>query len=191
VHYFVGAGRLLNVVSVAEEHAWRRESWTDPADPAELRAAFRGWHPVVQEIIDALDAPLKWALFDRDPLPCWAHGSVVLLGDACHPMLPYGAQGYAQAAEDAAVLAACLADPAGWDVPAATARYEAVRRDRASRVAAISRGNGVRFHLPDGPDQGARDAAMASSFGLSPEIDWLYGHDAAADVGHDVAAVLD
>ena len=29
VHYFVGAGRLLNVVCVAEEDAWRRESWTD------------------------------------------------------------------------------------------------------------------------------------------------------------------
>jgi salicylate hydroxylase len=191
VHYFVGAGRLLNVVCVAEENAWRRESWTDPADPAELRAAFRGWHPVVQEIIDALDAPLKWALFDRDPLLCWGRGAVALLGDACHPMLPYGAQGFAQAAEDAAVLAARLTDPGGWDVPTATARYEAVRRDRASRVAAISRGNGVRFHLPDGPEQEARDTAMASSFGLSPEIDWLYGHDAAADVGNDVVAVLD
>ena len=71
VHYFVGAGRLHNVVCVAEQDGWHRESWTDRADPAELRAAFRGWHPVVQEIIDALDAPLKWALFDRDPLPCW------------------------------------------------------------------------------------------------------------------------
>jgi salicylate hydroxylase len=179
------------VVCVAEENAWRRESWTDPADPAEARAAFRGWHPVVQEIIDALDAPLKWALFDRDPLLCWGRGAVALLGDACHPMLPYGAQGFAQAAEDAAVLAARLTDRSGWDVPTATARYEAVRRDRASRVAAISRGNGVRFHLPDGPEQEARDTAMASSFGLSPEIDWLYGHDAAADVGNDVVAVLD
>ena len=76
-------------------------------------------------------------------------------------------------------------------MPAATARYEAVRRDRASRVAAISQGNGVRFHLPDGPEQEARDAAMASSFGLSPEIDWLYGHDTAGDISHDVAALLD
>jgi len=76
-------------------------------------------------------------------------------------------------------------------VPAAVARYESVRRARAARVAALSRGNGVRFHLPDGPDQQARDAAMASGFGLSPEIDWLYGHDVAADVSGDVAVVLD
>ena len=182
VHYFVSAGRLVNVVCVTEEHAWRRESWTGRGDVAELRAAFCGWHPVVRDLVDALDAPLKWALFDRDPLPCWSRGAVTLLGDACHPMLPYGAQGYAQAVEDAAVLAACLAAPAGQDVPAALSRYAAVRLDRAARVQAISRGNGMRFHLPDGPGQQARDAAMASSFGLAPEIDWLYGHDPSANL---------
>jgi len=179
VHYFVSAGRLLNVVCVTEERSWRRESWTDRADPAELRAAFDGWHPVVQGILDALDSPLKWALFDRDPLPRWSCGAVALLGDACHPMLPYGAQGYAQAVEDAATLATCLAE-LGEDVPAALVRYGDLRRDRAARVQAISRGNGVRFHLPDGPDQENRDAAMATSFGLSPEIDWLYGANATA-----------
>jgi salicylate hydroxylase len=182
VHYFVAAGRLHNVVCVVEEESWTRESWTDPGDPDELRADFAGWHPVVRAIIDSLDRPLKWALFDRPPLPLWSDGAVTLLGDACHPMLPYGAQGAAQAIEDAAALAACLSGgPSGADgrdVPAALARYEAIRRDRATRVQEMSRVNARRFHLPDGPDQQARDDAMASSFGLSPEIDWLYGHDA-------------
>ena len=40
----------------------------------------------------------------------WSEGRVVLLGDACHPMTPYMAQGAATAMEDAAVLARCLAD---------------------------------------------------------------------------------
>jgi salicylate hydroxylase len=177
VHYFVAAGRYLNVVCVTEEGSWTRESWTDHGDVADLRAAFAGWHPVVKEIIAALDAPLKWALFDRDPFPRWSEGAVTLLGDACHPMLPYGAQGAAQAIEDAAALAACLTH--SEDIPAALARYESARRERTARVQAISRGNGERFHLPDGPRQQARDTAMAASFGLSPDIDWLYGYDAA------------
>jgi salicylate hydroxylase len=175
VHYFIAAGRLLNVVCIFEADSWTRESWTDRGDVAELRAAFAGWHPVVGGIIDALDRPLKWALFDRLPFPRWSAGAVTLLGDACHPMLPYGAQGAAQAIEDAAVLAACLTADA--DVPAALARYERLRRPRTSRVQEISRGNAQRFHLPDGPEQMARDAAMASSYGLSPDIDWLYGYD--------------
>ncbi len=176
VHYFVAAGRYLNVVCVAEHQSWTRESWTDHGDVDEVRAVFTGWHPVVEEIIAALDAPLKWALFDRDPLPRWSDGVVTLLGDACHPMLPYGAQGAAQAVEDAAFLAGCLAR--SEDIPRALARYESTRRARTARVQAISRGNGGRFHLPDGPAQEARDTAMASTFGLSPDIDWLYGYDA-------------
>jgi len=177
VHYFVSAGRLHNVVCVVEEDSWTRESWTDTADPDELRTAFAGWDPVVRGIIEALDRPLKWALFDRPPLPRWSGGAVTLLGDACHPMLPYGAQGAAQAIEDAAVLATCLADADRRDLPGALTRYETIRRGRATRVQQMSRANGERFHLPDGPDQLARDAAMRSSFGLSPDIDWLYGHD--------------
>jgi 2-polyprenyl-6-methoxyphenol hydroxylase-like FAD-dependent oxidoreductase len=174
VYYFVAAGRLLNVVCITEERSWTRECWTDEGDITQLRATFGGWHPMVTDIIDALDTPLKWALFDRDPLPRWSRGPVTLLGDACHAMLPYAAQGAAQAVEDAAVLATCLAALARHDIDGALARYEAMRRDRTSKIQAMSRSNGHRFHLRDGPEQQARDAAMANSFGISPEIDWLY-----------------
>jgi salicylate hydroxylase len=179
VHYFVSAGRWLNVVCAVEEASWTRESWTDRGDVGALRAAYAGWDPAVGGILDALEVTLKWALFDRPPLPRWSVGRVTLLGDACHPMLPYMAQGAAQAIEDAGALAACLAaDPD--DPPAALRRYETLRLPRASVVQAMARGNAARFHLPDGPEQRARDAAMASSFGLSPEVGWLYGHDAEA-----------
>jgi salicylate hydroxylase len=184
VHYFVAAGRLLNVDCITEERSWTcitdgssgtGESWTAEGDIAQLRSAFAGWHPVVTGIIDALDTPLKGALFDRDSLQRWSRGPVTLLGDACHAMLPYAAQGAAQAVEDAAVLAACLVSRASRDLGAALARYEAMRQYRTSKIQAMSRSNGRRFHLPDGPEQQARDAAMAKSFGISPEIDWLYG----------------
>jgi salicylate hydroxylase len=179
VHYFVSAGRLLNMVCVLEQDSWTRESWTDPGDVAELRAAYADWYPAVCGMLDALIATSKWALFDRSPLPRWSFGRVTLLGDACHPMLPYMAQGAAQATEDAATLAACLAAAASRDeLPTVLLRYEALRLPRATRVQAMSRGNAARFHLPDGPEQQARDVAMASSFGLSPEIEWLFGHDA-------------
>ena len=52
----------------------------------------------------------KWAIMDRDALSRWADGNVTLLGDACHPMTPYMAQGAAMAIEDAAILSHCLAD---------------------------------------------------------------------------------
>ena len=105
-------------------------------------------------------------LFDRPALPAWHRGRMGLLGDGAHPLLPFIAQGAAQAIEDADVLAAHLDEPDGF------ARYEAVRRGHVDRVAAVAR-TGLRdHHLPDGPEQRDRDAVLAAT-GLST-FDWLY-----------------
>ncbi|HEY6834480.1 MAG TPA: FAD-dependent monooxygenase [Pseudolabrys sp.] len=182
VNYFVASGRLMNFVANVEQDSWTRESWTDRGDPDDLRAAFADWAPELRALFAEVEETFIWGLFDRAPLPRWSVGRVTLLGDACHPMLPYMAQGAAQALEDGAVLAACLAKSP--DVAGALKHYEEVRLPRASNVQLAARGNKTRYHLPDGPEQTARDAHMASgatdwSF---KAIDWLYGHDAVAEV---------
>jgi salicylate hydroxylase/6-hydroxynicotinate 3-monooxygenase len=92
-------------------------------------------------VLEACPQVHKWALFERDPLPRWSDGPVVLLGDACHPMTPYMAQGAACALEDTAVLARCIAAADGGDLAEAFRRYEATRRDRAARIQFGSRQN--------------------------------------------------
>jgi salicylate hydroxylase len=96
-------------------------------------------------------------------------------------MLPFLAQGAAQAIEDGATLAAVLVQSSA-DIPAALRRYEELRRPRTARIQETARGNKRRNHLPDGPEQRARDEAMAGgkadwSIGASA---WVYDHDAAA-----------
>jgi salicylate hydroxylase len=178
VHYFVAGQRLVNFVAIVEEDTWTRESWTDRGELADALAAFEGWHPQVLSILQQVEEPFVWALFDRPPLERWTHGRVTLLGDACHAMLPFMAQGAAQAIEDGATLAACLADD---DAPAALRRYEALRRPRATRLQELSAANKTRFHLPDGPEQEARDAEMArgATDWSIDAVAWLYGHDAS------------
>jgi salicylate hydroxylase len=134
----------------------------------------------VRTILAAVDETFIWALFDRPPLERWTHGRVTLLGDACHAMLPFMAQGAAQAIEDGAALAACLADATAADVTRALRRYEEVRRPRATRLQELSAANNTRFHLPDGAAQRQRDEEMAAgSTDFSPDaVAWLYGHDA-------------
>jgi salicylate hydroxylase len=180
VHYFVQGGRLVNFVAVVEQDSWTRESWTDRGDVADALAAQKGWHPHVRTILAAVDETFIWALFDRPPLERWTHGRVTLLGDACHAMLPFMAQGAAQAIEDGAALAACLADATAADVTRALRRYEEVRRPRATRLQELSAANNTRFHLPDGAAQRQRDEEMAAgSTDFSPDaVAWLYGHDA-------------
>jgi salicylate hydroxylase len=73
------------------------------------------------------------------------------------------------------VLTACLVVLGRHDPGRALANYEFLRRDRTSRIQTMARANGHRLHLPDGPEQQARDAAIAADVGVTPEIDWLYG----------------
>lgn len=181
VHYFVAAGRLINFVAVIEEESWLRESWVDRGEVADAVAAFRGWHDQVVSIIGAADETYKWGLFDRSPLPRWSVGRVTLLGDSCHPMLPFMGQGAAQAIEDAATLKTCLAESED-DIPAALHRYEQLRLPRASRLQGMSALNKTRFHLDDGPAQHERDAAMAggATDWSRAAVTWLFEHDAEA-----------
>jgi salicylate hydroxylase len=182
VHYYVQKRQLVNFVAVIEQDTWTRESWTDRGQVADALAAYEGWHPQVRSILGAVDETFIWALFDRKPMPCWSVGRVTLLGDACHAMLPMMAQGAAQAIEDGATLAECLSHVDGRDVPEALHRYEALRLPRASRVQSLSEANKLRFHLPDGPVQQARDAEMArgaTDWSLQA-VAWLYGYDAGA-----------
>jgi salicylate hydroxylase len=180
VHYFVAGGDLVNFVAVIERDSWTRESWTDRGDKADVLEAYAGWHPQVRTIIDAVDETFIWALFDRTPLPRWSIGRVTLLGDACHAMLPFMAQGAGQSIEDGATLAACLERLGPGAVPAALRLYETLRLPRATRLQELSRLNKHRFHLPDGPEQEARDAELKRRGDRSIEaLGWLYAHDAA------------
>jgi salicylate hydroxylase len=179
VHYPVQNARLINFVCLIDRDAWTEESWTEPGDVAVALAAYAGWHEQVRAIISSVDEAFIWGLFDRAPLPRWSVNRVTLLGDACHPMLPFLAQGAAQAIEDGATLAAVLAQSPD-DVPAALRRYESLRLPRTARIQTTAAGNKTRNHLPDGEQQRARDADMKRgaadwSIGASQ---WVYAHDA-------------
>jgi salicylate hydroxylase len=181
IHYYVRNRELLNFVAIIDQDTWTKESWTDRGDPADAIAAFEGWHPQLRAILQAADETFIWALFERPPMPHWSIGRVTLLGDACHAMLPFMAQGAAQAIEDGVTLAACLAKGGRQDVVDALMLYESLRLPRTSRVQAASSNNKTRFHLPDGPQQVARDAEMAkgaTDFSVH-SVAWLYGHDAS------------
>lgn len=180
VHSYLRNQQLVNFVAVIEQDAWTKESWTDRGEVADVLAAYADWHPTVRGILSAVDETFKWALFDRTPMEHWSVGRVTLLGDACHAMLPFKAQGAAQAIEDGATLAVCLSQIRAQDVPEALRKYEAFRLQRTARVQGEAEANKTRHDLPDGPAQQARDAEMArGGTDFSPEaVAWLYGYDA-------------
>ncbi len=159
VSYFVNPRKdELYFVTSTPEPDFAVESWSAKGDLATLRDAYKDFHPQVRAILAACPDVHKWALVVRDPLPRWGEGRVVLLGDACHPMTPYMAQGAATSIEDAAVLSRCLdgVDPGG--VAVALRRYEATRRPRTSEIQVTS--------------------AQNTWLRGSTNADWVYGYDA-------------
>ncbi|HEV7803480.1 MAG TPA: FAD-dependent monooxygenase [Burkholderiales bacterium] len=162
VIYYTKADRseIYFVTSVPEPAEWAtRESWSAKGVVTELRKAYEGFHPDVRAVLDACPDCHKWAILEREPLPTWSTGRVVLLGDACHPMTPYMAQGAATSIEDAAILARCLEAVQNDDVETALRRYENHRKPRTSRIQAISSAN-------TWMQKGEQDTS------------WLYGYDA-------------
>ncbi|KAF8122377.1 hypothetical protein EV363DRAFT_1436721 [Boletus edulis] len=131
------------------------ESWTAEGSADKMRADFVCWEPRVKKLLALIPSTLNWKLMDCAPLSTWINknGKLALLGDSCHPMLPYRAQGSAMAVEDAAVLGnlfSRLSSPA--QIAPLLCAYESIRYDRATATQASSRLNQHIFHLPDGPE---------------------------------------
>jgi len=142
VIYYVKPDRSeIYFVTSQPEPDFRIESWSAKGDVKELRSAFEGFDRQVQNVLAACPDVHKWAIVDRDSLARWTDRNVTLLGDACHPMTPYMAQGAAMAIEDAAVLSRCLEGVERAGVPNAFRRFEASRKDRTARVQQTSRTN--------------------------------------------------
>jgi salicylate hydroxylase len=147
VHYPVRRGELLNFVGIVERSNWQIESWTQTGTAQECLADFAGWHEDVLNLISHIETPYKWALNVREPLPRWSEQRVTLLGDACHPTLPFLAQGAMMAIEDAYVLARCL-ESYSAKPETALLRYESLRQDRTAKIVRGSADNARRFHNP-------------------------------------------
>ena len=179
VHYPLRAGKLMNFVGALERRDWRVESWSARGTTEELAADFKGWHEEVQAMIRAIPVPYKWALMARPPLPRWSAERVTLLGDACHSMVPFLAQGAVMAIEDGFVLARALTEVAG-PLAEKLRRYEKARLERTRRAVEGSADNIHRFHNPALADAAqARDYAAREWAGqnVASRYEWLFRYD--------------
>ena len=180
VSYFIGRNRShLNLVCISPEDSWETESWTEQGTMEDLLSRFEGWSPEFLSLLGRVEEPIfRWALYDREPLEQWGIGTTTLLGDACHPMLPFMAQGSCQAIEDAVVLARCLSDTNTKDAASALRRYEDARQGRTAQVQTSSLMNRDLFHMVDGQEQKDRDMILSISPPGMSILDWVYEYDA-------------
>ncbi len=184
VTYRLRGGKLANLVAVVEQSNWQKESWTELGDKQDALKDFSGWSRTITAILEKADKHYRWALFDRAPLDKWFDKRVVLMGDACHPMLPFLAQGAAMAIEDAWVLADKL-DKASRETNSHEKylhSYQLTRRARTIKVQKEASANMSRFHLRSPITQLAAYGPLWMAGKVAPNVfharqDWLYGFD--------------
>lgn len=180
VTYYLRRGELVNFVGVVERDSWREEGWMQAGSADELRADFAGFAPPVTAILQHARECWRWALHDRDPMASWSAGRVTLLGDSCHPMLPFMAQGAVMAIEDGWVLAQQLKSASS---PAqALTDYEAVRKPRTARVQLAARAQMGRYHQRSSVGKLVTYGPMWMAAKVAPGMvntmqDWLYAFD--------------
>jgi salicylate hydroxylase len=165
----------------------------------EMRGLFVGWDPVLTQLLECVDRVDKWKLMHRAEMESWVNkqNNLVLIGDSCHPMLPYLAQGANSSIEDGAVLGLLLSPPAfksRSQLPAALQLFQRLRKQRGEGIARETFKQRHDFHMADGAEQEQRDELMLKWLGKEivgafpsrwtcPEVQpWLYGYDAQKEV---------
>lgn len=167
VTFPLNQGKETFIFATTGQESWTEESWTSAGDVNELRGFYKDFHPDARALLDTCETTLKSALYERDPLEQWSQGSVSLLGDACHPMLPFMAQGAGMAIEDAVVLGRALTGSSTREAAMLALRvYENTRKTRTAQIQIGSRGN-----------QWMKGQGNA---------DWVYGYDAWGTPLHSV-----
>lgn len=170
VCYPLRAGKLMNFVATVERSDWKIESWMAQGTAEECRNDFVGWHEDIQTMISSAPSLFKWALMVRPPMDSWAVGRATLMGDACHPTLPFLAQGGVMALEDAVILGRCFATY-GDEPEQALQHYERARIDVTRRKVLGASANTERFH----------NAALATEAGAQAYIDAQWSQSASQD----------
>jgi 2-polyprenyl-6-methoxyphenol hydroxylase-like FAD-dependent oxidoreductase len=186
VQYYVSAGRTFNWIGISRSLEPARESWLAEGKVEDALGEYDGWNSTIRTIIAATPKVLRQALYDREPLPDWQVGRIVLIGDAAHPMMPFYAQGGAQSIEDAYVLAGCIAE--GQDKPVeALARFVKMRLSRTAWMQGLARREEERYQTNDAATIKARNETMRANRTpetavFPPEQQRLYGYNADAEL---------
>ncbi|WKG06219.1 NAD(P)/FAD-dependent oxidoreductase [Mycolicibacterium sp. HK-90] len=136
----VRAGRQVAVDATLGVDEPPLHLWSARADLELLAAQFDEFDPAVGRMLRAATAPVYMhPVYDRDPIDRWTTARIALLGDAAHPMTPFGGQGANQALQDAAELAVQIAGVSDGDHTVALRRYQQIRTEQTAEIQRAAR----------------------------------------------------
>ncbi|KAH8119270.1 FAD/NAD-binding domain-containing protein [Phellopilus nigrolimitatus] len=192
VGYSIAQGDIVNVVTLISEKDKQGERfegpWVSECSKQELLGCYAGWEPEVQDILQCIERPTKWALHELHPLPMYVSGKVALVGDSAHAMLPHQGAGAGQAIEDAYILAQILGSSLTTKntLTDALKAYENVRLPMANNVLRGSKDSGLMYEF-DYPGLGEDYARLGRA--IQKQWDWVWASHPDEDVARGLACL--
>ncbi|MEZ0052498.1 salicylate hydroxylase [Mycobacterium sp. MAA66] len=136
----VRAGRQVAVDATLGVDEPPLHLWSARADLEALARQFDEFDPVVGRMIRAATSPVYMhPVYDRSPIDRWTTARIALLGDAAHPMTPFGGQGANQAIQDAGELATQIGSVRDGAFSEALQRYQRIRTEQTAEIQRVSR----------------------------------------------------
>ncbi|KAK1964632.1 mannitol 1-phosphate dehydrogenase [Colletotrichum sublineola] len=170
--FSVAKGKIMNVVAFHSAEKWESDEWVMSVKKEDMVKDFEGWGDKSQKIIQMLQKPDVWALFDHPPSPTYHQGRVCLLGDAAHASTPHKGSGAGMAVEDAYILGNLLALINGSEeIEMAFATYNKTRKERSQKLVVDSREQGKLYDLE------LKDDPEWIADRLSTRMDWVWKYD--------------
>ena len=109
-----------------------------------VQRIYSGFEPKARRLLELADPNgfRIWKLMDMDEIPNWSVNHTVMLGDACHPVSPFGFSGASMSIEDALTLSTLLpSDVKREEIVPRLKLYEEIRKPRVGRVRSTAREN--------------------------------------------------
>ncbi|KAJ3564100.1 hypothetical protein NP233_g8513 [Leucocoprinus birnbaumii] len=134
---------------------------------------FDGHDSKIQRLFNLADTALRTKVVQRKSAEDWLDdsGTVLLIGEAAHPLMPCTMQNSSLATEDAAVLGSLMSHLSSRDqIPQLLEAFQEIRQARCLQVQESESRNAMLVTLPPGEDREMRDAGMARS--LQVDTTW-------------------
>jgi salicylate hydroxylase len=167
VGYSLRGGKMYNIVLLCPDTLPKNLS-RQSGSVDEMKQLFTQWDPILLRFLGLVKTVDKWRLMHHAEMEHWVNeaSNLVFVGDACHPMLPYLAQGANSSLEDGAVLGGLLAHLKRKDqLPKLLHLYESLRKQRGEAIVRETFKQRQSFHMIDGPEQRQRDEIFRNRLG--------------------------
>ncbi|OHF00743.1 mannitol 1-phosphate dehydrogenase [Colletotrichum orchidophilum] len=170
--FSVAKGKFMNVVAITSADEWKSDKWVVSVKKEDMIRDFETWGEKSRQIIQLMQNPDVWALFEHPPSPTYYEGRLCLLGDAAHASTPHKGSGAGMAIEDAYILGNLLGSISdASQIEMAFSTYNKMRWERSQKLVTDSRETGQLYDL-----ELSEDSEWVADK-LSARMDWVWKYD--------------